>query len=137
MAALTIYNVDPKTQKRLGERAARNGRSVRAELRQILREAVGTDKDFVVDTRPVVVRLERTCFDFPEQYDAFIGDEKAGYLRLRHGHFRAECPDVWGELVYEASPNGDGVFDDDERPQHLDAARDAIAEWWREQACRR
>ena len=134
MAALTVYNVDLETQKRLGERAARNGRSVRAELRQILREAVDTHKDFVVDTRPVVVRLVRTCFACPEQYDAFIGEEKVGYLRLRHGHFRVECPDVWGELVYEASPNGDGIFDDDERPQHLDAAREAIAEWWRERA---
>ncbi len=135
MAALTIYNIDLETQRRLGERAARNGRSIQAELRQILREAVGTHERFAaVDLRPVVVRLERTCFDFPEQYDAFIGDEKVGYLRLRHRHFRVECPDVWGELVYAASPNGDGIFDDDERPQHLDAAREAIAEWWRERA---
>ncbi len=84
MAALTMYNVDLETQKRLGERAARNGRSIQAELRQILREAVGTDKDFVANTRPVVVRLVQTCFACPEQYDAFIGEEKAGYLRLRH-----------------------------------------------------
>ena len=43
-----------------------------------------------------------------------------------------KCPDVWGETVYEASPNGDGMFDDDERAQYLDAAQTAIAEWWRE-----
>jgi plasmid stability protein len=133
MAALTVHNVDLETERRLRERAARNGRSVRAELRQILREAVGTQDRFAaLDLRPVVVRLERTCFDFPEQYDAFIGDEKVGYLRLRHGHFRVECPDVYGEMVYEASPSGDGMFDDDERAEHLDAAREAIAEWWRE-----
>jgi hypothetical protein len=82
----------------------------------------------------VVVRLERTCFDFPEQYDAFIGDEKAGYLRLRHDHFTVECPGAWAEMVYEASPRGDGIFYDDERAEHLEAAREAIAEWWRERA---
>jgi hypothetical protein len=63
--------------------------------------------------RPVVVRLMRTCFAYPEQYDAFIGEEKVGYLRLRHGHFTVECPDVRGEMVYEASPWGDGIFDDE------------------------
>jgi plasmid stability protein len=135
MAALTAHNVDQETEKRLRERAGRNGRSIGAELRQILREAVGTHERFAaVDTRPVVVRLVRTCFDYPEQYDAFIGDEKAGYLRLRHGHFTVECPDVWGEMVYEASPSGDGIFDDGERAEQLEAAREAIADWWRERA---
>ena len=104
-----------------------------AELRQILREAVGTQERFAaVDRRPVVVRLERTCFDYPEQYDAFIGDEKVSYLRLRHGHFSVECPDVFGETVYEASPYGDGFFDDDERAGFLEAAKEAISDWWRE-----
>src|SRR5437660_8199656 len=108
MAALTVYNLDPETHERLRDRAARNGRSMRAELRHILREAVGTDERFAaVDRRPVVVRLEQTCFAYPEQYDAFIGDEKVGYLRLRHGHFRVECPDAFAEMVYEASPSGD------------------------------
>jgi plasmid stability protein len=125
MAALTVHNLDPETHKRLRERAARNGRSFQAELRQILREAVGTHERFAAaDLRPVVVRLVRTCFACPEQYDAFIGDEKAGYLRLRHGHFTVECPDVWGEMVYEASPSGDGIFDDYERVEHLEAAQD-------------
>ena len=135
MAALTAYNVDQETEKRLRERARRNGRSLAAELRQILREAVGTHQRFAaVDTRLVVVRLERTCFDYPEQYDAFIGDEKVGYLRLRHGNFTVECPGVRGDMVYEASPSGDGIFDDDERAEQLEAAREAIADWWRERA---
>jgi plasmid stability protein len=135
MAPLTIYNVDPETEERLRERARRNGRSLQAELRHIVREAVGTDAAFgKVENRPVVVRLVETCSAYPEQYDAFIGEEKVGYLRLRHSHFRVECPDVWGETVYEASPNGDGMFDDDERAQYLEAAQMAIAEWWRERA---
>jgi plasmid stability protein len=41
MATLTIRNVDPEVQKRLRIRAAENGRSMEAELRQILKDAVG------------------------------------------------------------------------------------------------
>ena len=38
MATLTIRNVHPDVQKRLRVRAAQNGRSMEAELRQILKE---------------------------------------------------------------------------------------------------
>ena len=41
MATLTIRNVDPEVQKRLRVRAAQNGRSMEAELRQILKDAIG------------------------------------------------------------------------------------------------
>jgi plasmid stability protein len=41
MATLTIRNVHPDVQKRLRVRAAQNGRSMQAELRQILKDAVG------------------------------------------------------------------------------------------------
>lgn len=41
MATLTIRKVDPELQKRLRVRAAENGRSMEAELRQILKDAVG------------------------------------------------------------------------------------------------
>ena len=71
-------------------------------------------------------RLDRTCFAFPEQYDVYIGDEQVGYLRLRHGEFYADYPECGGETVYTASPNGDGIFDLDERMQYLTAAIDAI-----------
>ena len=40
MATLTIRNVDPEVQKRLRVRAAQNGRSTEAELRQIIQGAV-------------------------------------------------------------------------------------------------
>lgn len=40
MATLTIRNVEPALQKRLRLRAARNGHSMEAELRQILRTAL-------------------------------------------------------------------------------------------------
>jgi plasmid stability protein len=41
MATLTIRKVDPEVQKRLRVRAAENGRSMEAELRQILKDALG------------------------------------------------------------------------------------------------
>jgi len=42
MATLTIRNVDPEVQKQLRVRAALNGRSMEAELREIIRKAVQT-----------------------------------------------------------------------------------------------
>lgn len=72
-------------------------------------------------------RLERTCFACPEQYDVFDKDGvQCGYLRLRHGSFRADYPDCGGETVYRAEPKGDGIFDDDEREFYLNEAIKAI-----------
>ncbi|MBE7009602.1 MAG: hypothetical protein E7422_10920 [Ruminococcaceae bacterium] len=79
--------------------------------------------------------LHQTCDMCPEQYDAV--DQKGkmlGYLRLRWGNFTVECPDVWGELVYEAQPEGFGCFEDDEREEYLQKAKKAIAEYWNRQA---
>lgn len=73
------------------------------------------------------IELRQTCFACPEQYDAFLNGEMVGYLRLRHGYFRVEVPDVRGELVYSADTRGDGAFDPEERDEHLNAAREAIA----------
>jgi antitoxin FitA len=41
MTALTFRNVEPELKERLRVRAARNGRSMEAELRHMLREALG------------------------------------------------------------------------------------------------
>ena len=68
-------------------------------------------------------KLIQTCGACPEQYDVYRGDDKVGYLRLRHGYFRAECH---GEVVYEAHVKGDGLFEEDEREQHLNLAVTAI-----------
>jgi hypothetical protein len=65
----------------------------------------------------------------PEQYDAFLDGEQVGYLRLRHGHFTVECPDCGGCLVYEADPEGQGAFDDEERDYYLRFAVNAIHRW--------
>ena len=72
------------------------------------------------------IRLVRTCVACPEQYDAFLGEEKVGYLRLRHGSFTVHVPDWDGELVLETCPHGDSEFEDWERDVHLGAAKAAI-----------
>ncbi len=59
----------------------------------------------------------------------FLGEDMVGYMRLRHGHFTVECPDVGGAFVYRAYPNGDGSFDDDERDYYLQWAVDNIQRW--------
>lgn len=72
------------------------------------------------------IELRQTCHACPEQYDAFVGEKQVGYLRLRHGYFYASVPDVGGTVVYEAEPNGDGIFEPDEREKYLSAAIAAI-----------
>lgn len=72
------------------------------------------------------IELEQTCGACPEQYDAFYNGEKVGYLRLRHGHFTVNYPYSGGELIYNAYPNGDGMFHWDERDYYLKKARKAI-----------
>jgi hypothetical protein len=75
------------------------------------------------------LKLVLTCGACPEQYDVFDPDNtRIGYLRLRHGHFSAEYlgdthvadDEGWlGEIVYEARPKGDGIFDSEERDYYL------------------
>lgn len=68
------------------------------------------------------------CYACPEQYDARDSQGNyIGYLRLRHGRFTVEYPDVGGKLVYSASPAGDGIFDDAEREYYLQEACTAIS----------
>lgn len=72
------------------------------------------------------IELVQTCGACPEQYDAFCDGEQVAYLRLRHGYFRVEYPDVGGETIYEADTIGDGIFDFNEREFHLSKAKRAI-----------
>lgn len=73
--------------------------------------------------------FHKTCDACPEQYDAYQGQDRVGYLRLRHGFFTVVCPDVGGALVYEATPKGDGEFFDDERDYYMRFAAEAILRW--------
>lgn len=82
-------------------------------------EAFDEPATFAIDG--AVVQL--TCPACPEQYDVWRGKQMIGYLRLRHGRFRADYPDCGGDTVYEAHPRGDGTFKDaEERELHLRAA---------------
>jgi plasmid stability protein len=49
MATLTIRNIDPMLKERLRVRAARHGRSMEAELRNILRDALETGREHEPD----------------------------------------------------------------------------------------
>ena len=78
--------------------------------------------------------LKNTCYACPEQYDVYYEDTLCGYMRLRHGYFRVEyykTPDDKGEIVYECSPQGDGIFENDEREEHLKKGAEAIAKQMR------
>lgn len=73
------------------------------------------------------LKLVCTSMACPEQYDVFDSSgNKVGYLRLRHGRFRADYPDCFGETVYESFPKGDGIFHDDEREKELNNAIRAL-----------
>lgn len=75
--------------------------------------------------------LVRTCHACPEQYDVFRGGQQIGYLRLRHGAFRADYGECGGPTVYQAAPRGYGCFDDDERDDFLSEAINALMTYHR------
>jgi hypothetical protein len=73
------------------------------------------------------MKLVKTSEFFPEQYEAFDeSGNQVGYLRLRHGWFRVDFPKHGGEIIYEAHPKGDGLFEDNERDFYLQEAYKAI-----------
>jgi hypothetical protein len=77
-----------------------------------------------------MIRLHLTCSACPEQYDAFNDSGvQVGYLRLRHGRFTVEAPDSGGLLLYQAHPQGDGIFLNSERHHFLQIACHAIKHW--------
>lgn len=77
-----------------------------------------------VSKLPAILQLRQTCGACPEQYDVYMGGVEVGYLRLRHGRFRAECHDA---VVYATDESaGEGQFTDEERPYFLRKACEAI-----------
>ena len=78
------------------------------------------------------LNLVQTCSCCPEQYDVFYDGEQVGYMRLRHGTFRVECPGCGGELVFLSTTlvSDSGSFrDEDEREMNMSWAKRAIAGW--------
>jgi len=71
--------------------------------------------------------LQQTCSACPEQYDLFDENQnQVAYLRLRHGYFYCDSPDIGHTRVYEANTFGDGIFHEDERHIHLKNAIEAV-----------
>lgn len=70
--------------------------------------------------------LVQTCSACPEQYDVFKDGKIVGYLRLRHGSFRADVPDCGGKTVYTSNTKGDGCFEPEEKELELNNAIEAI-----------
>ena len=87
-----------------------------------------SDEDIVISG----CRLICTCSVCPEQYEVFDNEtgKQLAYFRLRHGHFRADVPDVGGQTVYDADTKGDGWFEDTERRAELERAIKAVKEYW-------
>lgn len=68
------------------------------------------------------LEIKMTCPACPEQYEVFKDGVQVAYFRLRHGEFRVDYPSCGEETIYEAEPNGDGIFYDDERLNYLTKA---------------
>lgn len=85
--------------------------------------------EFPTDISLYGMDLVNTCAACPEQYNVFKDGTQVGYLRLRHGTFRAHAPGVGGDIVYQSSTRGDGIFNADERPYELSNAVLAIQGW--------
>jgi hypothetical protein len=74
------------------------------------------------------LKIEMTCSACPEQYDVFKDGRQVGYFRLRHGEFRVDYPECMEETIFEAQPNGDGIFHNDERLNYMAKAMRALLE---------
>lgn len=74
------------------------------------------------------LEIKMTCSAHPEQYDVFKGGKQVAYYRLRHGEFTVDYPDCMAENILQAQPNGDGIFDDDERLNYLTQAMRVVLE---------
>lgn len=85
------------------------------------------DKNWPEDQLIDGLKLVCTSIACPEQYEVFDAEGKqVGYLRLRHGRFRADYPDCGGETVYASNTKGDGTFSEDEREGELRKAVEVI-----------
>ena len=95
-------------------------------------ELTGWDKDFRTQSNQMGLveemyskngfEIKLTCFACPEQYDVFKDGKQVAYYRLRHGGFTVESPDCGGYMIYEAEPDGDGIFEEYERLVYLEKA---------------
>lgn len=94
-----------------------------------LDEELGLDHGWPDNREIKGLKLVCTSPACPEQYDVFDAQGvQVGYLRLRHGRFRADYLDCGGDTVYVSNTKGDGVFEEDERIPELTNAVNSILE---------
>lgn len=106
------------------------------QMRRLSQQSIGWKKSFIgQDGQQSLIKklyanngleIKMTCGACPEQYEVFKNGNQVAYYRLRHGEFRVHIPDCGGETIYESFPNGDGIFDDDERLRELTNAMKAV-----------
>jgi hypothetical protein len=70
-----------------------------------------------------LVRISAAC---PEQFEVYDDGAKVAYVRIRHGRLAVHLGDFGGPVVHEATANGDGALDDEERDRELHAVVAAI-----------
>lgn len=78
------------------------------------------------------LELVLTCGMCPEQYDVKNYGVIVAYYRLRHGVFTIDCPDAGGEEILSLQPNGEGVFEKEERLNYLALALRKVKEYYKE-----
>ena len=77
------------------------------------------------------LELVETCGACPEQYDVLCDGKVVGYIRLRHGIFRVDCPDCGGETILRKDVESDGIFgSEEERKLELGIAKEAIVNYY-------
>jgi hypothetical protein len=74
------------------------------------------------------LEIKLTSYACPEQYEVFRNDRQVAYYRLRHGEFRVDYPECGGEEILCEHPNGDGIFDENERLIYLAKAMRKVLE---------
>jgi len=81
------------------------------------------------------IKLVKTCFACPEQYDLFFEDKMIAYIRLRWGRLYCSVPDVSGKIIYDYQfeDTMKGMFDDEnERKKYLKIIKKKINEYYTE-----
>jgi hypothetical protein len=74
------------------------------------------------------LEIKLSCGACPEQYEVFKDGVQVAYYRLRHGEFTVNAPSVFSEQILTVEPNGDGIFDDNERLKYLTMAMRKVIE---------
>lgn len=72
------------------------------------------------------LRLVQSSGACPEQYEMLYNDDEIALLHLRYGHFRVF--NSRDQILYEAYPAGDDVFENNEREFYLTMGQLAVLE---------